>query len=1015
MTISLNSLWRQARFGTAVAAALLLILVTGCGTTGVGVNDDPEAPPEPTLEGERSVAPGPIETEQQPEAENTQTEIDRIDAALDVERPVPLDPQVRHGVLDNGLTYYVRENGRPENRAELRLVVNAGSLQETEEQRGLAHFVEHMAFNGTENFEKQELVDYLEGIGMRFGPDLNAYTSFDETVYMLQIPTDDPEILEKGLDILDDWAHRISFEDEEIDKERGVVIEEWRSRQGAGSRILDKQLPVTFHESRYAERLPIGLVEVLENAPYEQFRRFYRDWYRPELMAVIAVGDIDPDAMEAEIKERFGRIAPNPDAPAREDAEIPGHEETLVSIATDPEATSSRVNVMWKRPPYESVPRIANLREDVVDELYHGMMNSRLRELAQQADPPYQFGFAFDSGLGRTRSSYQLSASVRNGGVVRGLETILLEAKRVRDHGFAAAELERGKTNFLRGVERAYEERDKQESRSLAGRYVGHYLQGNPAPGIEFLTEYYNRVVPEITLDEVNRRAEQWMQGEEGMPIDANRVILVSGPDSEEADLPSEERLLAVFDEIDDVATTPWVDRTSDDPLVAIPPRPGRITAEETIPHVDATRWTLSNGIEVYLKPTDLKNDQVLMAATSPGGHSLASDDEFFDAAQASNIVSQMGLGTFGPIELRKKLTGKAAGASPFIGELGEGLNGSASPKDLEAMFQLTYLSVTAPRLDLELFESLKSRLSGFLENQKASPSYWYGKKQREVMFGDHPRRQGFEVEDVERLDAQAALDFYRERFADTSDFTFYFVGNFTLEQMRPLVETWIASLPTTDRDEDWRDVGAEIQGTSRSFVVEKGLEPKAQVQLTFFGDAEWSVEDSNLASATGQALRIRLREVLREDLGGVYGVSAGASISRIPKERYSASISFGTDPARLDELLDATWAEIERLKTDGPDQETVDKVKESWRRGRETQLEQNGFWLNVLRNYVDDGIDWAEFDRFEERLDLVTPDAIREMAQLVFDQSRVIEGRLVPESDAAHDEADAAGADSGG
>ena len=986
----------QPAFG--VALAMMLLLTLACSSAGVGVNDDPEAPPEPALEGERTVQPGPIRTEQQPEAENTKQEVERIDQALDVERPVPLDPKVRHGKLGNGLSYYVRDNGRPENRAELRLVVNAGSLQETEEQRGLAHFVEHMAFNGTENFEKQELVDYLEGIGMRFGPDLNAYTSFDETVYMLQIPTDDPEILEKGLDILDDWAHRISFEDEEIDKERGVVIEEWRLRQGAGSRILDKQLPVTFHGSRYAERLPIGLVEVLENAPYEQFRRFYRDWYRPDLMAVVAVGDIDPDAMEAEIKERFGRIAPRPDAPEREDAPIPGHDETLVSIATDPEATSSRVNVMWKRPPYAEVPRIADLRQDVVDELYHGMMNSRLRELAQKADPPYQFGFAFDSGLGRTRSAYQVSASVRNGGVVRGLETVLLEAKRVRDHGFTASELERGKTNFLRGVERAYEERDKQESRSLAGSYVSHFLGGNPSPGIEYLTEFYNRVVPEISLEEVNRRAEQWMSGEQGMPIEANRVILVSGPDSEEADLPSEAQLLAVFDEIDYVATTPWVDRTSDDPLVADPPRPGRIISERNVPHVDAIHWTLSNGIEVYLKPTDFKNDQVLMAANSPGGHSLASDEQYFNAAQASSIVGQMGLGTFGPIELGKKLAGKAAGASAFVSEMGEGLNGSASPKDLEELFQLTYLSFTAPRLDLELFESLKSRISGFLENQKASPGYWYGKKQREVMFGDHPRRQGFEAEDVERLDPQAALEFYRDRFADASDFTFYFVGNFELETMRPLVETWLASLPATDRDETWRDVGAEIRGASRSFVVEKGLEPKAQVSLTFYGDAEWSVENSNLASATGQALRIRLREVLREDLGGVYGVGAGASISRIPKERYSASISFGTDPERLDELLDATWTEIERLQSEGPDQETVDKVKESWRRSRETQLEQNGFWVNVLRSYVQDEIDWAEFDRFEERLDLVTPEAIREMARQVFDRSRVIEGRLVPE-----------------
>lgn len=958
----------------------LVAALIGCTATSM----PPEPPEAPTVAPQETERPAPA------------TSLPAAPVASSGE--VPLDPAVKQGRLKNGLRYFIRENERPANRAELRLVVNAGSLQEDEDQLGLAHFVEHMAFNGTKNFEKQELVDYLEGIGMRFGPDLNAYTSFDETVYMLQLPTDEEDILAKGFDILEDWAHNISFDDEEIDKERGVVIEEWRSRQGAGSRIQDQQLPVTFFGSMYAERLPIGTVEILSNAPYQRLRDFYRDWYRPDLMAVVAVGDFDEAKIEATIKKHFSRIKPVAKPRARTNTEIPDHAETLVSIVSDPEATSSRVAVGWKRPPYGETMTLDALRQDVVDELYHNMMIGRLQELAQTADPPYQFAFAFDASLGRTKSIYRLVTSVNDGGVTRGLETMLVEAKRVRDHGFTSSELARGKENFLRGVERAYEERDKQESRSLVGGYVSFFLEGDPSPSVEFLRDFYVDAVPGVTIEEINARAEQWMTGGEDQPIEANRVILVSGPDTEAADLPSEAQLLAVFDEIDDVATTPWVDRTSDDPLVAVQPEPGKITSEETIPEVDATKWTLSNGIEVYLKTTDFKNDQILMAASSPGGHSLVSDEEFFNASQAGGLVMQMGLGSLGPIELGKKLTGKAVRIDANIGERQESVGGSASPKDLETLFQLNYLAFTAPRYDEVAFQSLKSRISGILENQKASPRYWFNKRQREEFFGDHPRRQGFEAEDVERMDAHEALRIYKERFADASDFKYFFVGNFELDEMRPLVERWLAGLPNLDREETWKDVNAYPATGARKFVVQKGLEPRAQVQLSYFGDTEWSIARSNVASAVGQALRIRLREVLREDLGGVYGVGVGTGISRLPRGRYSANIGFGTDPERVDELLAATQAAIDVFKSDGPSQEAIDKVKESWRRSRETQLEQNGFWLGVMQNYVEDERPWSDFDKFEQRLEAVTVESVRDFTRILFDDANVVEGRLVPE-----------------
>ncbi len=917
---------------------------------------------------------------------------------LDLAEELPSDPAVGTGTLANGLRYFVRPNAKPENRAELRLVVHAGSLQESDDQRGLAHFVEKMAFNGTKNFEKQALVDYLERVGMRFGPDLNAYTSFGETVYMLQLPTEDQAVLAKGFDILEDWAHNISFEGEEIDRERGVVVEEWRQRQGAGSRIFDQQLPVTYYGSLYAERQPIGSVDILRNSPHEALRRFYQEWYRPDLMAVVAVGDFDAKAVEEEIRKHFSGIPMPEGARPRLETEIPDHDQTLTSIVSDPEATGTRVTVGWKRP-YLETKTVGDLRRDLVDELYHTMMIDRLEELTQQADPPYQFAYAFDSPLGQVKSMYQLVASVRDGGLVRGVETMLLEAKRVRDHGFSRPELERGKTRFLRNVERAFEERDKQESRALASRLVDAFLGGEPSPGIDYVHDVYPKLLETITLREVNARADQWMSAGPGKSVEANRVILVSGPESEAAALPSEEQLLSIFAEVDDVETDPWVDKTSDAALVEQPPAGGSIISEKDIPYVDAVLWTLSNGIEVYLKPTTNKNDEVLMAARSAGGHSLVSDEEYLNAAQAAGIVDQMGLGSFGPIELGKTLTGKVVGISPYISELEEGMSGSASPKDLETLFELIYLQFTAPRRDDQAFAAMQSRISGYLENQKASPGYWFAHKYQEVAYGDHPRRQFLESEDVARLDAGEALRIYRERFADPADFDFFFVGSFSLEQIRPLVAKWLGGLPSDVREETWRDIGAYPVSGVHVFTVERGLEPRAQVQVTYSGDAEWTLADSIITSALGETLRIRLREVLREDLGGVYGVGVSAGLSREPRGRYDARISFTADPERVVELLAAARAEIERFKTEGPPQDVIDKVKESWRRGRETQLENNGFWLSLLRNYVWQGLAWEEFDRFEQRNEWVTVESVRAAATRVFDERNSIEGRLVPEA----------------
>jgi zinc protease len=910
-------------------------------------------------------------------------------SALDV--AVPLDPDVRHGVLPNGLTYYIRANHKPEKRAELRLAVNAGSVLETDEQRGLAHFVEHMAFNGTTKYPKQALVDYLERIGMRFGPDVNAYTSFDETVYMLQIPTDDPKVVDTAFDILHEWAGSLTFQPDRIQKERGVITEEWRLGRGAGARIRDKQLPVVFHASRYAERLPIGLKEIIQNASPEQIRKFYSEWYRPDLMAVVAVGDFDPAAIEHLVRERFGSLPAKKHAPQRKTFPIPDHKETLTSVATDREATGTTVEVDFKRPPVRH-ETVANYREELVDGLYHTMMNQRLAELGREADPPYQGAFAASGPLGRTKSAYRLFARVNDGGVERALTTLLTEAKRVDQYGFAETELSRAKTLFLRNADRAYEERNKEESEGFASEYVANYLDREPAPGIAYERDLYHQLLPAITLAEVNARANQWITEED-------RVILVSGPDKKEARIPDEKPLLAVFNATDRLAVTPWVDRVREEPLVARTPAAGKVIEEKSFADVGVTRWKLSNGTTVLLKPTDFKNDEVLIRGWHTGGLSLAPDAAHVTTEVAANLVARMGLGAFDVTELGKALTGKVASVSPYMTELGEGVQGGASPRDLETAFQLLYLRFTAPRRDEKAFASFLTNMRGQLANQEASPGYWFSRRMNEVLTSDSPRRRLLSLEDLKSVDVDQALSFYRDRFADASGFIFTIVGNFDPAAIRPQVETWIGGLPSTARNETWRRIDIEPLPGVQKVNVEKGIEPRSSVRIVFHGPAKWSLGEAHHVAALADLLRIRLREDLREDRGGVYGVGVNGGISRYPVEKYTFNITFAADPKRVDELVAATFDDLRKLKMEGPSEDFVSRVREQEKREREVSLKENRFWASQLEYLTWNDLDYSEIAKGEQRINGVTRDSVQSAAQKYLDDKQYVIGVLNPET----------------
>ncbi len=934
-------------------------------------------------------------------AETRSLEVETVTDSLQpdpLQQGIPVDPRVKMGELDNGMKYFIQANEKPEDRAEIRLAVRAGSINEDDDQLGLAHFVEHMAFNGTKHFEKSELIDYLQSVGTRFGADLNAYTSFDETVYMLQVRTDSQDIFDQGMLILEDWAHAVTFEDEEIDKERGVVISELRSGLSADERMRNQYLPVIFHESKYADRLPIGTRDILQNAPYDALKRFYRDWYRPDLMAVVVVGDVDVDKIEADIKARFGKLENPENEREREEFGFPDHDETLISIASDKEANFTTARVMYKHD-HQQVKNIGDLRQSFIQSLYNRMLNNRLSELRQSADPPFLYGF---SGYGQqvgNLDAYTIFTSSGEGEIMKALEATLTENKRVQEQGFTASELDRTRIEMISEAETAAKEEDKTDSGTLAMRYVYHFLNHTPIPSPTQRHQLIEGLLPTIQLEEVNELARKWITD------GSNRVIVVTGPDKEGVPLPTEDEILTLIDQVDQTNVEPYEDNVANIPLLAEMPATGSVASEEYLEAVNITEWTLSNGVKVVLKPTDFQNDEIRFSAFSPGGHSIYPDDEYQSASIASAIINQSGVGEFDQIQLQKVLAGKQVQVGPFISELEEGFSGFSTIKDLETMFQLIYLYFTDPRRDDDAYNSIMTRQKQILQNLLVDPNYYFNDQVSKLKYKDHPRRGIPTVEDLEEVSLDEIMEVYEDRFADASDFTFVFVGNFTPEDIRPLIEKYIGGLPSIDRDEMWKDVGANVVKGTHTERLYYGEAPKAQVQMSWSGSFDWDVrEDRYDLGSLLDVLRNKLRESMREDQGGVYGVSVSGGSSKYPKEGYAVSLSFNAEPEEVDNLINTAKADIEKLIAGEITEEDIQKVVEIQRQGRITDLQENGFWSNSLRSYYLYGLDPNQIllDNYEPLLQGLDPEDLQEMAKEIFDTDNYIEVVMLPEAQEA-------------
>ncbi len=914
-------------------------------------------------------------------------------AALRLEERLPVSPQVKVGKLPNGLTYYIRENGKPQNKLELRLLVKAGSILEDDDQQGMAHFVEHMAFNGTANFKKHELVSYLESIGVRFGADLNAYTSFDETVYILPIPTAKPGNVNQGFRVLRDWAQGVTMNGRDIDQERPVVLEELRLGKGARDRMDKVLMPKIFNGSRYAQRLPIGQEAIIRNGSHDALRRFYKDWYRPDLMAVVVVGDLDAKEAERLVKLHFGSLK-NPANPrARFEAQISPRGVTEAVVITDKEANGNSLLVRYPVRPAKESATIGGYRDDLVASLFTAMLGERLQELTQLANPPFINAGSAVGKLTARYEAYSASATLGKGGAGPAIEALVQENARASKFGFSAAELDRVKKNILHRFERAYNEREKTDSANLVGEYIRNFLHQESIPGLENEVAYARELIPGITLEEINRYAR------ETIPLDAPKLVVYMGAANDGAATPTSEQLLASFSAAEKVALKPRDERTFATSLMAKPPAAGSIVSETEDKRLGLTTLTLSNGVKVVLKPTDFRNDQVVISASRYGGESLYGGADILNARYASGIVNAMGVGAYSPLEMSNILAGKSASAAAGLSSYTESVRGVSGVSDIDTMLQLVHLRMTSVRRDPALFESMIGKQVEMARNAMVQPEAVFEDMLAATLYNNHPRVPRVpRPEDFARIDLDRAIAIYKERFSSAHGLTFVMVGSFDIAKVRPLIATYLASLPTPPLAIGYRDMGIEpVRGVVKK-DVRTGSEAKSAVSINFTGDAEYSEEEQMRMSAMLEVMNIRIIEVLREKMALIYGGGMSGAIGKVPKGHYRIAVNLPTGPDKVDKVITTTFAEIERMKTQGPSAADLNKVKENWLQNHRKSLRENGYWMSRLQTSILTGTDPATLLSYESQVKALTPDDLKKAARRYFNMHNYVQLVQYPE-----------------
>jgi len=916
-----------------------------------------------------------------------------LSAQSNMDAKLPMDPNVRTGKLENGLTYYVRHNEEPKDRASFYIVQNVGAILENDNQNGLAHFLEHMAFNGTENFPGKGVLNYLEKYGVAFGRNINAYTNVDETVYNLSnIPTSNENLLDSALLVLHDWSNYLSLTGEEIDNERGVIHEEWRTRRSGGMRAYLEQNKVIYKGSKYAKRDVIGSLDVIDNFDHKVIRDFYHDWYRTDLQAIVVVGDVDAEKFEQKIKEMFAHIPAVKDAKERVYYDVPGNKEPIVGIITDPEVSNYKFDIFYKHKatPFQE-KNLKYYRNSIIEDLYSSILGDRLNELLQKGDAPFINGWGAYYNRARKMDVYHNSVTLKEGNLLGGTETFLNEIERANRHGVVATELERAKTEMLSRIEKQYKDRNKQHNDRLVQGYKRHYLVNEPVPGIEFEFEAMKKLLPGISADEVNAFSKKWMTKE-------NVVITFTAPEKEGIELPTEAQLLSLVEKVKNADLKPYVDKVITEPLIAEMPKAGVVKKEAKLNDFDATEWTLANGAKVVVKKTDFKENEIRLQAFSKGGNSLYGVEDLASAEMAGGFIANFGLGQFDQTSLQKLLTGKSVRVSPYIGELTEGFSGNSSVKDFETLLQLVHMYFVAPRFDKDAFTALKGRYMAYVANMGSDVNKAFRDSVSVTTTDHNPRTILFNTDMIASLNLETMKRVYQERFVDASDFTFVFVGNIDAEKAKPMIETYLGSIKDIDREETWKDTGVDYpkKDTYNHFAREMET-PKTTIHIDLHGDIKYSRENSIMMDIVAELLDKRYTDVIREQEGGSYGVGVRASVDKLPREEYNLIVRFDTDPAKADKLKGIVYEEIQALFTKGVKEDDLVEAKENFIKEYQENLRKNGYWINAINHYYIYDESVLSLEDYEKMINSITKEKVEKFAKKYFAKTGKVEIVMSP------------------
>lgn len=909
---------------------------------------------------------------------------------------VPIDPSIRYGKLDNGLTYYIKANKQPKDRAEFFIAQNVGAILENDDQDGLAHFLEHMAFNGTKNYPGKGIINYMESIGVKFGTNINAYTSLDETVYNLSdVPTMRSSVVDSALLVLHDWSSFISLEGKEIDAERGVIREEWRTGAGSERRMWKESNKQKYIGSQYSKRDVIGDTVVINNFTHKTLRDYYQKWYRPDLQAILVVGDVDVDKVEAKIKTLFADIKAKPNAGERPVYEIANNMQPIISKVTDPEARFTRIELEYKHDvmPADVKLSINGYMVGVLNQLVSSMMGTRFDEITQQANAPFVGGYASFSELVKSKDAFQMLAVPNEGRELEGLKALFIEAEKMKRFGFTNAEFERAKTNMLKGMENAYNDRENQKNNSLVREYVRHFLDNEVIPGVEWEYQTLQQVLPRITVANVNEMAKQYV-------TDENLIISFMSPDKATVKIPSNEEILASLAEAKAAKLEAKAEEDMNKPLIDKIPAAGKIKKTTKNAAYGTTEWVLSNGVRVILKPTTYKKDEVLMTAFSAGGSSKVKNiADQYSAAVAANVVSNNGLANYSAIDLGKMLTGKIANVNPAISLYEEGFNGNSSVKDMETMLQLVHLYFTATRKDDNAYASMLNMYKATLANSATDPRKAFSDSIGKTVSNSHPRNIIMNMDMLEKINQDRALAIFKERFANPADFTFVLVGNVDPADatLQKAIVTYLGGLKATKAKETFTDLSIrKPQGK----VVKEFVRPmkvnKASNYILYSAPMAFNVQNRTAMTAIGNVLNMRYLESIREKEGGSYGVGVRGGMSNTPIGEASIMMQFDTDPEKQAKLMGIIHAEVAEIVKNGPLADDLQKVKENMLKKYTEDIENNNWWQASVVRYYQDKIDLLK--DYKASVEALTPALIQSTLKSVVDKGNVIEVVMKPE-----------------